>query len=483
MTQARRNELRAVGDPDWQELERDWQEDAAESEPEPEAEVVFPEHGLTDIEAMGPLRQEADAAAKAAASSGRFRMMLQVATVVAVAALGLLFLRMGGTDTEPLNAADDPGSPPVAATVEGDLAATSAGGELADPPQPARLAAVDTTQPDLAADEPAPATVPATDGLFDSIVWPEATPLSGAMGPRPDLAGSTPETPRPVSPDAPKTVTAAATPDVLPSIGSGTVAMRAPVPALDTTVAGMLSVLTASEPGLLEAAARSEGVTGRTGPSAADPGAGDGLPSIGPAAVPHGPIPAVGVQLAVASAPGMREGFAPSPAPVDLSPGRTMAHVDFGAPEPGTGPLADTKPPLAGLPASLRPMPRPYRDAAAAAIPPELTTELKTDPAAGRTGLSDARIVIHYNGAGHRSDAQKLANALSQAGASRPEIRAVDFAVASDSVRYFHSVDRSAAEDAVFVMLRQAPAVRLIDFTSFTPPPRQSTIELWLASS
>lgn len=481
MTQARRNELRAVGDPDWQELERDWHEDAAESEPEPDAEVVFPEHGLTDIEAMGPLRQEADAAAQAAANSGRSRMVLRVAAVVALAALGVALLRTGGSD-EALSGADDPVSPAIAAPAEDDLAATSDGGEPAGRQQPVQVMADAAPQP-VASETAGPATVPATDGIFDSIVWPEATPLSGAMGPRPDLATGVPEASRPVAPDAPNTVTAAATPDVLPSIGSGTVAMRAPAPALASTVAGSLSVPAVGEPVLLEAAALNEGVTGRADPPRAEPGRGDGLPSIGPAAVPHGPVPAVGVQLAVASAPGMREAFAPRPATVDLSPGREMAHADFGAPQPGTGPLADTKPPLAGLPASLRPMVRPYRDAAAAAIPPELTTELTTDPAAGRTGLSDARIVIHYSGAGHRSDAQKLANALSQAGASRPEIRAVDFAVSSDSVRYFHQVDRSAAEDAVFVMLRQAPAVRLIDFTSFTPPPRQSTIELWLASS
>ena len=144
------------------------------------------------------------------------------------------------------------------------------------------------------------------------------------------------------------------------------------------------------------------------------------------------------------------------------------------APEPAAGPApaaAPVGPPLAA--ADL-----PVVAAPVIAQPP-------APPAPGVAALP--RIVIHHGlGEESASVAEQLATQLRTAGYGEVLVRAVNFDVATASVRYFFLDDRAGAERLVRALGpflswhgRAAPSTP-IGFTDFRPLPRPGTLEIWL---
>ena len=63
------------------------------------------------------------------------------------------------------------------------------------------------------------------------------------------------------------------------------------------------------------------------------------------------------------------------------------------------------------------------------------------------------------------------------------EAREVDFAIASDSIRYFFDADREAAEALSSSLAGQVPgggAPPVVDFTHYEPKPQEGHLELWI---
>ena len=144
------------------------------------------------------------------------------------------------------------------------------------------------------------------------------------------------------------------------------------------------------------------------------------------------------------------------------------------APEPAAGAPAepDRAPPVgppiaaADLPVVAAPVIAPPPEAAAVALP---------------------RIVIHHGlGEESASVAEQLATQLRTAGYGEVLVRAVNFDVATASVRFFFLDDRPGAERLVRALGpflswhgRAAPSTP-IGFTDFRPLPRPGTLEIWL---
>jgi hypothetical protein len=100
---------------------------------------------------------------------------------------------------------------------------------------------------------------------------------------------------------------------------------------------------------------------------------------------------------------------------------------------------------------------------------------------------SRGRVFIHYaarDGASSRR-AERLAAYLEAGGFELAELRPVGFPVRSNMIRFFHDQDHRAAGD-MLAELRESGEVRrlvLQDFRSFPRPPRQGSLELWLATA
>ena len=82
--------------------------------------------------------------------------------------------------------------------------------------------------------------------------------------------------------------------------------------------------------------------------------------------------------------------------------------------------------------------------------------------------------------------ASEIAGQLRGGGLSVIDIRRISGTISSGSVRYFFPADREAAT-ALTEMLEQIyrgrndpREFRLLDFTTYTPKPRERTLEIWL---
>lgn len=103
-----------------------------------------------------------------------------------------------------------------------------------------------------------------------------------------------------------------------------------------------------------------------------------------------------------------------------------------------------------------------------------------TQPVA--SGTSSTRMVIHYSNRTSKARAETIAQELRQSQFGQVELRSVNFDISKDNVRYFF-IDDLAAARQIGVLIEAnggSPAIR--DFTSFSPLPRNGTIEIWVSS-
>jgi hypothetical protein len=103
------------------------------------------------------------------------------------------------------------------------------------------------------------------------------------------------------------------------------------------------------------------------------------------------------------------------------------------------------------------------------------------EAAVARPGL---RVSVHYaaSAAGGPATAMHLVRHLKAQGFA-VEAYEVDFAIASDSIRYFFDADRDAAEALRSSLAGQVPggeAPPVVDFTHYEPKPQQGHLELWI---
>jgi hypothetical protein len=105
------------------------------------------------------------------------------------------------------------------------------------------------------------------------------------------------------------------------------------------------------------------------------------------------------------------------------------------------------------------------------------------EDAGARPGL---RVSVNYaaSAAGGPATAMHLVRHLKAQGFT-VEAREVDFAIASDSIRYFFDADRDAAEALSSSLAGQVPggeAPPVVDFTHYEPKPQEGHLELWIGA-
>jgi hypothetical protein len=105
------------------------------------------------------------------------------------------------------------------------------------------------------------------------------------------------------------------------------------------------------------------------------------------------------------------------------------------------------------------------------------------EDAGARPGL---RVSVNYaaSAAGGPATAMHLVRHLKAQGFA-VEAREVDFAIASDSIRYFFDADRDAAEALSSSLAGQVPggeAPPVVDFTHYEPKPQEGHLELWIGA-
>lgn len=101
--------------------------------------------------------------------------------------------------------------------------------------------------------------------------------------------------------------------------------------------------------------------------------------------------------------------------------------------------------------------------------------------------LGQTRLFVHHSSTQPQTAvASEIAGRLRGGGLSVIDIRRISGTISSGSVRYFFPADREAAT-ALTEMLGQIyrgrndpREFRLLDFTTYTPKPRERTLEIWL---
>jgi hypothetical protein len=97
---------------------------------------------------------------------------------------------------------------------------------------------------------------------------------------------------------------------------------------------------------------------------------------------------------------------------------------------------------------------------------------------------AQTRVFVHYSAGvvGAPATAMHLVRHLKAAGFA-VEVRAIEFPIPTNSIRYFFDNDRAQAEALRARLEGQLPgdaALELMDFTSYQPRPRPGLIEIWL---
>jgi hypothetical protein len=213
------------------------------------------------------------------------------------------------------------------------------------------------------------------------------------------------------------------------------------------------------------------------------------LPSAMTAAPPAGPI-------ARRTEPTAPPAASPAPPPIEevvrvqRAPMPPAPAIESPPPEPVTGALPLPPPPKPAPwstaasedPATANGMDR-LVDAAVSAL-----VEEGGDPPADRATTSAAapRVYVHFaaSAAGGPAIAQHLVRRLKAEGFAA-EARAVDFPIASPSIRYFFAADRDSAEALSATLEGQVPggaAPPVVDFTHFEPKPQPGNLEIWVDS-
>ncbi|EWY39293.1 hypothetical protein N825_07830 [Skermanella stibiiresistens SB22] len=119
-----------------------------------------------------------------------------------------------------------------------------------------------------------------------------------------------------------------------------------------------------------------------------------------------------------------------------------------------------------------------------AAEPPPPTL---LDPTPPTTPLPSARLFVHHVvGASWASQATAVVGALQTGGLTVIDTRQVQGNISTGNVRFFFEEDRDAATrlaellGGLYGERFGAREFRLIDFTHYSPKPRQRTLEIWL---
>jgi hypothetical protein len=121
--------------------------------------------------------------------------------------------------------------------------------------------------------------------------------------------------------------------------------------------------------------------------------------------------------------------------------------------------------------------------APAAPAPPPMQTPVPAPSAS----LGQTRLFVHHSSTQPQTAvAGEIAGQLRGGGLSVIDIRRISGTISSGSVRYFFPADREAAT-ALTEMLGQIyrgrndpREFRLLDFTTYSPKPRERTLEIWL---
>jgi hypothetical protein len=162
------------------------------------------------------------------------------------------------------------------------------------------------------------------------------------------------------------------------------------------------------------------------------------------------------------------------------------------APQPPRREARTVAPDVQGAPLPLpleapaRALPPEWSENAVAAAPaaPEPPSAPAPAPSAS---LGQTRLFVHHSSTQPQTAvASEIAGQLRGGGLSVIDIRRISGAISSGSVRYFFPADREAAT-ALTEMLGQIyrgrndpREFRLLDFTTYTPRPRERTLEIWL---
>jgi hypothetical protein len=101
--------------------------------------------------------------------------------------------------------------------------------------------------------------------------------------------------------------------------------------------------------------------------------------------------------------------------------------------------------------------------------------------------LGQTRLFVHHSSTQPQAVvASEIAGQLRGSGLNVIDIRRIQGTVSSGSIRFFFPADREAAT-ALAGMLGQIyrgrndpREFRLLDFTTYTPKPRERTLEIWL---
>lgn len=333
------------------------------------------------------------------------------------------------------------------------------------PPTPAQP--VDATPlPALAPAQPSGAAEAQLAGLRQPAPVPVASPLGAtdALNGLPNFASVAVVTPAPVGPPAP-----------------GQPINEMPVPALaparpsDIAEAPPVSLRQSAPVPVASSLGTREALNGLAMPaSAADPG---------PAVVPPALGQPVGVRSVPALAPAGPGGPARArlagpldPAPVPAAAGLRQALTSAtgmsalpslpGGAEPEGAIVARALQPTAPLLPASRHEARPPP----AERPPEPTI------------ASDARVAVHYP-PGSSAEADGVSAELSGAGFADVSGHTVSFTITSPHVRFYHEVDRAAAERVASFMsdALDGAEVEVRSFTDFRPLPEEGLVEVWLA--
>lgn len=178
----------------------------------------------------------------------------------------------------------------------------------------------------------------------------------------------------------------------------------------------------------------------------------------------------------------------PSPAP-QIAPPLTMPIAfelldgipDEPAPDPADldhdgidEPDLEMAEPMAAVSVGAAPDPAPERPEAEEAEPAE-----PANPAPAPAIRS--RVVIYYFGVRDRAVAEQAAASLGGARFGRVELRPVSFTVARTHARYFHAGDRSQARRVANALSSGGGGVGAHNSTRIRPAPAPGTIEVWIA--
>jgi hypothetical protein len=176
------------------------------------------------------------------------------------------------------------------------------------------------------------------------------------------------------------------------------------------------------------------------------------------------------------------------------------------APPPGATlaePTSAARAPIPALPLPPPPKPelrqtaaaQPARDASLGGTAADATTAPAEDEGAGSlfrplfaklpaSRTTAEQVLVHFmaDAAGAPAIAMHLVRQLKAEGFP-VEARAVQFPIATNSVRYFFASDRDQAEALRASLASQMPGgaeVLVMDFTSYEPKPRLGHLEVWL---